>query len=665
MPSRQAGSRTTTSTGAANLPLVTWLEWLQQFAVAHTSSLAADRAPTVVVLLLTWFLCRRSLGRVLGRRPHLRDTAWWSATLMFCLGIVAFGMSLRPEPVVALLAVGVLACCLRYASEPTPGALVAGVLLAGLAVTAHPAGLVAATPLAICGPRIWRDVRDRTLSVLSLAAVILVGAAWTVLLAFVDSDLATRTENARLFRQVDSQSAGVLQELDRYANLSSAGGSTVRREFVPLLVLSVVALVAGRFWRRTLPELLPTASVALSLVVLTGTPSKWIWHFGGLIGLAAVAVGVEASRLARRTVAPLRFWVFAVALVSATMWAALEPWEWGPLDVGRLRWTHLPGPFVLATVVAAVLVLVLWRAGRVRRPELGLFNATVGGLLAVTFFVLAADAVATDGWTAPRQAVSSLVATDGCGVADDLLIPTSDSMRALEPVRRPQPRHESGGRRSRRPPLSGTALERLVPRPLVADRDVRQGRLVARGPDLSWRGDTFRRTGRVRRLGTGVIAIPGPRPRAVCSSDGYSSRSPVPPAASGRGRGVDLDRPGESTARGVSSAGLLSSRAADHRVLDPVDAASGRSVPVRGDAVCASSDARVRRGETPGLLVEWYWGANYATFTSPFRGAADVFHLVRVPVEGRDGDRERIVVHWPFTDPGDLFAAPTRRVLKS
>ena len=32
---------------------------------------------------------------------------------------------------------------------------------------------------------------------------------------------------------------------------------------------------------RTLPELLPTASIGLGLLLLSLTPSKWIWHFGG------------------------------------------------------------------------------------------------------------------------------------------------------------------------------------------------------------------------------------------------------------------------------------------------------------------------------------------------------------------------------------------------
>ena len=134
----------------ANLPLGGWLEWLQHFVVAHTTSLAIHRLPAVALLAGTWLVCRHCLVRLLDASPNTRSYGWWSGTLVFCVGVTAFGMTLRPEPVLALLAVSVLACCLRYAREPGLSVLILAVLLVGLAATAHPAGVVAAAPLLVC-----------------------------------------------------------------------------------------------------------------------------------------------------------------------------------------------------------------------------------------------------------------------------------------------------------------------------------------------------------------------------------------------------------------------------------------------------------------------------------------------------------------------------------
>ena len=47
-----------------NLPLAAWFEWAQHLVVAHTASLAIDRAPTVVLLAATWVVTRRCLRRL-------------------------------------------------------------------------------------------------------------------------------------------------------------------------------------------------------------------------------------------------------------------------------------------------------------------------------------------------------------------------------------------------------------------------------------------------------------------------------------------------------------------------------------------------------------------------------------------------------------------------
>jgi hypothetical protein len=633
-----------------NLPLATWLEWLQQFVVAHTSSLAVHRVPAVGLLVLTWLVCRHCLSRILSRRPTRSDLAWWSATLVFCLGVVAFGMTLRPEPVVALLTVGVLAATLTYTHRPTSAPLVASVVFIGLAVTAHPAGLVAATPLAVCIPRLWRDVRkEAALSVGAVIVTAVIGLAWTVLLAFIDSDLVTRGGDAARFRQDGTHSLGVFQELHRYGNLSAGGASVVRREFAALLLLTPIAWLVTRRARRTFTERIPTAALALSLLVLTTTPSKWIWHFGGLIGLAAVAIGVEISRLAERPGSPLGRWVTAAAVICAGMWAASEAWEWGPLDVVTVRWTSIPGPFVLGIVAGSTAVLVLWRAKRVQRPDLACLGGTIAGLIGMTFVVLTADAAATPGWTAPRQALASLVGRDGCGVADDIVVPTVSSMRALHAVEVSALTHDAYT--GRRVPVSpATNVWYGVPTGSMGIL-VRLRRPTDTPPVAVWGRMTG---GKVRRLDAAdAIAVPG------------TSEWTFPLGSRPRNADAILVNPGGDSATRLSRpVSYRRERLTDILTRHPTRALVD---PFLLEATPCARLPRLNYGvvETPRLLIQWFWGPANDRPTSPFLATLDLFDLVHVPVEAWRGNRAQIRMQWALPDPRDAIAPTTRHLITS
>lgn len=641
-----------------NLPLATWLEWLQQLVVAHTTSLAAHRAPAALALIATWVLCRACLTRLLQRLPTLNDVAWWSATSAFCLGVVAFGMTLRPEPVVALLTVGVLAAALRYATAPSPAPLVVAMLLIGLAVTAHPAGLVSAAPVLVCIPRIWRDLRAQKLPVVSLAATVLVGVAWTTLLVFLDSDVGTRTADAERIREVAAHSAGVLQELQRYANLSGDGGAVVRREFAVLLLLTPIALLVGLRHRRELTELIPTAALGLSLLILATTPSKWIWHFGGLTGLAAVAIGVESSRLADRSVPQIARLVTGSTIVLAAAWAASDPWPWGPLDVVTVSWTDRPRSFTLGVAAGSTAVLALWRMGRLRRPELALLTGTVGALIAATLVALTADAAATTGWTAPRQALGSLVGRDGCGVADGLVIPAASSVRALERVGRARERASTVAAVQSPASRSAPTWYRIPAGPIgmFVDLDDRhRDELVASWGRVAADG--------VQRLSTGAVVMPSRDAGTGRSGWAFVANASFPQRPHGadavlihaRGRpGQPLSQPVAYHAEPMARALLESGT---HALVDPFlfEATPCARPPV----------LRYGVAQTPSLLFEWHWGPSHDALTSPFLATGDLFWVVRVPIEDWAGDRQQVRVEWALVDPRDAIASPARRVLAS
>jgi hypothetical protein len=653
----------------ANLPLATWWEWIQHLVVANSESFALHRIPSVVLLAATWLTCRWCLAELLGRGPSAKDPIWWSAALTFVVGSSAFGMTLRPEPAIALLAVGVLACCLRYARAPRLECLILSVVLAGLAVTIHPAGLVAAGPLVVTAPRAIRDVRHgRALSPAALAALSLIGLAWALLLAYLDSDLAHRREDASLIRGGGGHEYGALEEFQRYGRLSDWGGSPLRRELVVLALLAVLGLVASRHPRRNLAERLPSLSIALALFALAFAPSKWIWHFGTLMGLCAVAVGFELHRLATTRVPPIKHWGAALLILLASVWASSDPNGWGPLDTGRLNWSSVPfAELVVASAVVVLGVVYVRRRPSIALPEVVILPVALGSLLAVTALGFALDSIVTHGWTPARQVLSTVSGRQGCGLADDLVIPRSTSIRELRAVGdSPDVRAEAGS-----PPATPGLV--LTPsdvenRWFHAPRAAPIGVFVGgewRGTDrlvVTWGNET---SAGIRRLRTGAADLR----QAVGGSDFAQWRFIGDESFPKRPAGADTIRVRLAPATGSSS---------DARATRPVSFArvrlggflrqpSVRSLvsPYLFAALPCAKLPPLAFGAAgvPSILVDWIAPPSATHVTGPFVGLSDLFEIVRLPVHAPDRTREQVQVYWVRLDPRDAIAPATRRVM--
>ena len=348
-------------------------------------------------------------------------------------------MTLRPEPITALLAVSVLACTVRFLERGTGASLAGVALLAPLAVTGHHAGVVAFAPLLVALPSVLRWARDHLAEALTLLTAAL---ALVVVLAFVGSDLQQRREDVQTYQTLTSTATTWRDEILRYARLSEFPNATpLRRGFVVLVALCVFAfLLRRRPSPRTLLDL-PAGALGLSLILLIATPSKWAWHFGALIGIAAVAVAAETLRL-RDEASGSAGWharpflvLGAVSLAGAWLWSPRSPWS--RLDLRTLDWTlgvesSLPlyGVALVLPLVALVSVAMvgLARGGR-RRLSLAPWRTAAWSapLLAVpaivfTLGVLAADGNRTDSWTLTRQNLAALRGEVDCGLGGDILV---------------------------------------------------------------------------------------------------------------------------------------------------------------------------------------------------------------------------------------------------
>jgi hypothetical protein len=359
-------------------------------------------------------------------------------------------MTLRPEPVVALLVTGVLLCMIRFLDHETAAPIaVAGVLVA-MVLAAHPAGVVSFAAVAVASPQLYRWVRRNAPAATTILAATI---ALLALLLFAGSDLEQRRSDAQLTRTYASSDAW-RDELTRYTRLSQHHyGTPLRRGSVALMLLAVLAFTLRR--RRTAPRLLnfPASVLTVGLVLLIATPSKWPSHFGTLIGVGAVAIAAEAARLRE---GPERsrawdLWPFLAVSVTtiAVAWSWLVRESWNAVDLRTLDWNPgvelwLPvsriSSLLPPLVLALVLLVALRRGHRDMLPQISwrvvswTAPLVVVPLIGFTAALLLADTARTSSWTLARQNLESVAGVSSCGLADDMLVPLEESARALPVV---------------------------------------------------------------------------------------------------------------------------------------------------------------------------------------------------------------------------------------
>jgi cell wall arabinan synthesis protein len=427
-----------------NLPNGYWLEWLQHWITQSFDTLLVLRVPTLVCIAAMWVLCRWILARILSDSGGSRGLPGWALAGGFLAGVVAWGMTLRPEPATALLATTVLACAVQFRATRTAAPLAVAAVAVPLAVTGHHSGVVALAPLIVVAPGVFEWGRRH---IAAGVALLTVAGALVVVLAFVGSDVSQRVADARATRAFGSSDYSWRDEVARYAFLSDAAGTPIRRGWVAIALLAALAYVLRRRHARSSLDL-PGASLGVGFAMLIATPSKWPWHFGALIGLAAVAICAESVRLRRDAKMAFGWSVRPFLVIGASLlallWALSVRRPWGPLDLRTLDWerstqTPLSLPMAGFGLVVALFTAAIVVGRRRRQPlsnapwEVASWAALIVTLplIAFTGGVLAVDAAKTTSWSLTRQNLETLRGDPGCGLADQLNVPATASMRPL------------------------------------------------------------------------------------------------------------------------------------------------------------------------------------------------------------------------------------------
>lgn len=403
------------------------------------TSILALRIPAVVIGVLGWWYLRR---RVLDQLDDNMSARWLRAVAaaVYIPLLLAWFPTLRPEPVVGLLAVIAVALVLRYRERQDAWVLIAAAIVSALAFSAHQTGWIV---VGVCVAMI-PDLRDglRTARSRALSTVLMAAATFvflTALLMLLKSNVAILAEARASFIEGGRHNA-VLDEATRVRLLlNSAATSPVRllsAMLVPVAALAWLAL--ARSWPRS-PARLAAGAAALGGVFLAFTSSKWMWHFGATAGVVTVAVALIIQQVLRSH----RAVRVVVVLVPVIGWLATSRGPgWGLQDLRLLDPSRpvLPAAVRLA-VWAAAMGLALWALARGRRP----LAVTGVSVLAVSTVVTATSAgpILVDGiresstsW--PRLVADSLY-PGNCGLASSLRVPTVTKPLAEQSGQVPDP----------------------------------------------------------------------------------------------------------------------------------------------------------------------------------------------------------------------------------
>lgn len=413
-----------------------WWSWLTHASSAGQHDFVFLRIAPLLLIVASWWVLRRWVLDVVTPSATRRFTHWIAA-LVFGLGSATFLMTLRPEPLIALLLTLAIVGVVRFSLHPGPRPLIALAALVALALTAHQTGwVVALSAVAIVpGALRWSRERNRGARAASLIVVGIVALALTTLLLGLDTDWHLLRSGIASFRAGAPYQVSPLElarmRFDLLRDLEIVG---LQRFLPPLAVLlAVTYLLVGHGVANRAARLAGYAALTgYAGLLLPGSP--WPWHFGAVVPGAAVLAVLAITRLLSLGRAGRAGLVGLGVVASLTLaWAMGPSRGWTAGDLANHVWADLPhlSAWEWTALMAAGAVLGAVMAIRLRSPRSASRGAIVGAAslllcapLALTWGLLLTDAAESGSWSYTRQSLKEITGRDGCGVGDSLPVVT-------------------------------------------------------------------------------------------------------------------------------------------------------------------------------------------------------------------------------------------------
>jgi len=327
--------------GATEAPFDWYQSVLAQLASVSTAGVWM-RLPATAAAIGSWLILSHwvlpRLGSGIGGLSSNR-VAVATAGMVFLAAWLPFNNGLRPEPLIAfgVLAVWMLVERTIATQRLVPTAM--AIVVAVFTVTLAPQGLVAVAPLLVGARAIGRIITRRraTDGVLAPLAALSAAVAVIFVVIFRDQTLATVAESARI-KYVVGPTISWYQDFLRYYFLTveeHVESSLTRRFAVLVMLLCLFSMLTVLLRRGSVPGLARPpvwrliGSIALALLLLTFTPTKWAVQFGAFAGLAGALGAVTAFTFARvglHSRRNLALYVTALLFVLAWASAGINGW---------------------------------------------------------------------------------------------------------------------------------------------------------------------------------------------------------------------------------------------------------------------------------------------------------------------------------------------------
>lgn len=431
------------------------------------------RLPALIAGIVVWFTLSRLIIPRLGKGISSRRVAYWSAAGVFLSFWLPYNNGLRPEPVIACMALLAWVFIERaiYTRRLFPAAI--GVVIATLAVGSGPTGLMALAAILGGLPALIRIVVERHKAlgggwkapVMQIAPFLAAGTA-ILIGVFAQQTLATVLEATRVRGAIGPNQAWYEEPIRWYwLILQSVDGSMTRRFGVMMAVLCLVITIVALLRHRTVPGALaaPTTRLVFMFVgtmfFMTFTPTKWTHHFGVYAGIAAALAALASVAISHWCVNSRRNRVLfsgVMLLVLAYTFTGINGWWY--VSAYGVPWydktVQLNGHE--ANSVILLLAMLVLAAGVIfgfvdeykgqpepstvaKRMRLGTLSASpiaVVTFLMVAFSVLSMLKGIQGQWPAYSIAQGNMRSLTGnsCNLADDILVEQDSNRDFLTPV---------------------------------------------------------------------------------------------------------------------------------------------------------------------------------------------------------------------------------------
>ena len=309
------------------------------------------RLPALLSAIGGWIAIRSVFSLIVEKK---KTAAWFILASSYLLGIAAWHVTLRPEPMVALLGSLILLLTIKFVQSKSPALLMFACLLAVLSITIHTSGIVTFAPLVAILPFLLKSFfTNRDISGKVLFSIVASSICVFFLFVFVDTDLNRWLTNREDMAQLG---AGYHQkdwtdEITRYDILFRhvPYNNPVR---IFTVLLGFVGLISNitRPKNPKRPELnIVSDSLLFAFLLLLLTPSKWPWHFGALVPFLAAGFAAEVIKSTLSSDKEHEFSAFRFAVLSTFAFMIAQPsaydwfssiWTWlGTIFGAALLWT--------------------------------------------------------------------------------------------------------------------------------------------------------------------------------------------------------------------------------------------------------------------------------------------------------------------------------------